>query len=147
VISVKTYPYAEGDAYTAKPLAKGIPTTDSQKDLFNKVNVFPNPLFAYNPGTSYTANTYPDDPFVTFSNLPTEITVKIYTLSGTLIRTLTQNDKADGTTSPFLRWNLKNESGLRVASGMYIAIVSSPKFGDKILKFGIVMPQKQIRNY
>lgn len=147
VIPVGKYPYTEADKYTFKPLTKGVPTMDSQKDLFNKVNVFPNPLFAYNPTTSYTQGAYPDDPFVTFSNLPYEVTVKIYTLSGTLIRTLTQNDKADGTTSPFLKWNLKNESGLRCASGMYLAIVSSPKFGEKILKFGVIMPQKQIRNY
>jgi len=42
---------------------------------------------------------------------------------------------------------LRNEDGLRVASGMYIAILTNPDFGDKILKFAIIMPQKQILNY
>ena len=49
--------------------------------------------------------------------------------------------------SPFLNWDLLNESGLRVASGMYIAIVSSPIYGDKTLKFAIIMPQKQINRF
>lgn len=146
VIPISTYPYTSLDKFSFTTLKGGALTVDEEKNLFNKVNVFPNPLFAYNPATSYT-NSNPDDPFVTFSNLPTEVTIKIYTLSGMLIRTLTENDKNDGVTSPFLRWNLQNEAGLRVASGMYLAIVSSPKYGDKILKFGVIMPQKQLPRY
>ncbi len=146
VIPVTTYPYTALDKFSFSTLKGGALTEDQEKNLFNKVNVFPNPLFAYNPATSYT-NSNPDDPFVTFSNLPTEVTIKIYTLSGVLVRILTQNDKGDGISSPFLRWDLENEAGLRVASGMYLAIVTSPKFGDKILKFGIVMPQKQLLRY
>ena len=146
-VPIMTYPYTAADQFTFSTNVKGTLTDDQQKDIFEKVTVFPNPLFAYNPATSYTVGSYPDDPFVTFSNLPTEVTIRIYTLSGTLVRELSQKDKADGLTAPFLRWNLKNESGLRVASGMYIARVISPKYGEKILKFGIVMPQKQIRNY
>jgi len=42
---------------------------------------------------------------------------------------------------------LQNESALRVASGMYLAIVSNPKYGDKVLKFAIIMPQKQIQRF
>jgi hypothetical protein len=95
--------------------------------------------------TSYN-NGSPDEPFVTFSNLPEEVSIKIYSLSGQLLRTLGIADKSSPT-SPFLRWDLQNESGLRVASGMYFAIVTSPKFGEKVLKFAIIMPQKQIQKY
>jgi flagellar hook assembly protein FlgD len=102
-------------------------------------------LYGFNTGTSYS-NSAADEPFVTFSNLPTEVSIKIYSLSGQLLRTLNQDNKiSEG--SPFLRWNLQNESGLRVASGMYLAIVSSPKYGDKVMKFAIIMPQKQIQKY
>jgi hypothetical protein len=146
-LPLMTYPYTNSDKFTFTTNANGELGTDARKNIYNKVNVYPNPLFAYNPATSYTTDAYPDDPFVTFTNLPTDVTVKIYSLSGSLLRTLTQKDKKDGVTSPFLAWNLKNESGLRVASGMYMAIVSSPTFGDKVLKFGVILPQKQIRNY
>jgi len=145
-IPMITYPYTSLDKFSFKTIAKGQLTEDQQKALFDKVNVFPNPLFGYNPATSYDPNNSPDEPFVTFSNLPDEVTVKIFTLGGTLVRTLNTSDKSSPS-STFLRWNLKNEDGLRVASGLYIAIVSSPKFGDKILKFSVILPQKQIQQY
>ena len=145
-IPVVEYPYTSADMFSFKTTYKGELSLDQKKALFDKVNVFPNPLFGFNPATSYT-NAAPDNPFVSFSNLPPEeITIRIYTLSGTLIRTLTTEDKSDPG-STFLRWDLENEDGLRAASGLYLAIVSSPQFGEKILKFSIIMPQKQIQRY
>lgn len=144
-IGITNYPYTSSDAYSFKTLLKGDLTTDQKKSLFEKVNVFPNPLFAYNPATSYSGGA-PDEPFVTFSNLPTDVTIKIFSTSGVLVKELTTADKSSPT-SPFLRWDLENDNGLRVASGMYIAIVSSPGFGEKVLKFGVIMPQKQIRQF
>ena len=144
---VTTYPYTSVDKYTFKTNAAGALSSTEEKELFDKVNVFPNPLFGFNPATSWTGQVNnPDEPFVTFSNLPTEVTIKIYSLSGQLLRTLNTDDK-DSPTSPFLRWDLLNENGLRVASGLYLAIVSSPKFGEKVLKFSIIMPQKQMERF
>jgi hypothetical protein len=120
-------------------------TASESKSLFDKITVFPNPLYGYNPQTSYSKSPS-DEPWVTFSNLPEKVTINIFTLSGTRIRTLTTTDKTSPT-SPFIRWNLQNEAGLRAASGMYLAIVSCPGLGDKVLKFAIIMPQKQIKNY
>ena len=143
IITLDEYPYTEYDVYQFRT-GKTI-TADQERELWDKVNVFPNPLYGFNPATSYN-NAPADEPFVTFSNLPEEVTIKIYTLSGTLIRTLYTEDKSNPT-SPFLRWDLQNESRLRVASGLYIALISSPTYGDKILKFSIIMPQKQIQKY
>ena len=143
-ISLDVYPYTEADLYRFAINGNTI-TAEDEKELWNKVNVFPNPLYGYNTLTAYT-NGNPDEPFVTFTNLPEQVTVKIYSLSGTLLRTLTTADKSSPT-SPFLRWNLQNESGLRTASGMYLAIVSSPVHGDKVLKFAIILPQKQIQRF
>lgn len=143
IVPVDTYPYTSEDVYRFS-VNSNILTDQQSKDLFEKVNVFPNPLYGYNP---YTANysQSPDDPFVTFTNLPNEeITIKIYSLSGQLLRTLV---KESNSTSPFLQWNLQNDAGLRVASGLYLAIVTSPKYGDKVLKFSIIMPQKQLQRY
>ncbi len=145
IIPVDNYPYTPEDEFVFKTRANGSLTAEEQREIFEKVNVYPNPLYGFNPATSYT-NSAPDEPFVTFSNLPDDVTIKIYSLSGSLLRTLTTADKSSPT-SPFLRWDLQNESGLRVASGMYLAIVSSPLYGEKILKFAIIMPQKQIPKY
>jgi len=113
-------------------------TIDEEKEQFDKINVFPNPLLGYNAASS-SFGTRADEPFVTFSNLPHEVNIKIYTLDGTLIRTILKNDL-----SSLYRWDLQNESGYRVASGMYLAIVESPGIGQKVLKIAIIMPQKQV---
>ncbi|MBA4310265.1 MAG: hypothetical protein C0425_08010, partial [Chlorobiaceae bacterium] len=146
-IPMRVYPYTDLDKFTFRTLAQGQISEAQEREIFENVNVFPNPLFAFNPATSFDATANPDDPFVTFTNLPTEVTVKIYTLGGQLIRTLNESDKIGGVNSPFLRWDIENEAGLRAASGMYLAIVSSPKYGEKILKLAIIMPQKQLPRF
>ncbi len=143
-IPLTEYPYTSLDKFTFSTKL-GALSADEKRALFDRVNVYPNPLYAHNPATSFTSGN-PDEPWVTFSNLPEEVDIKIYTLSGTLIRTLTTEDKATPTL-PFLNWDLQNEDGLRVASGMYLAIVSAPGYGEKVLKFAIVMPQKQIQRF
>lgn len=145
VINVANYPYTTADVYEFETRKDGSLNADEEKALFNKVNVFPNPLYGFNPATSYT-NSPSDNPFITFSNLPMEVTITIYSLSGNKLRTLNTGDKSSPS-SPFLQWDLKNDSGIRVASGLYIAIVDSPKYGQKILKFTIIMPQKQLQSY
>ena len=144
IIPMSSYPYTDLDKYTFTTVRSDL-TSDQKRALFDKVNVYPNPLYAHNPATSFTGSN-PDEPWVTFSNLPEEVNIKIYTLSGILIRTLATEDKATPTL-PFLNWNLQNEDGLRVASGMYLAIVSAPGYGEKVLKFAIIMPQKQIQRF
>jgi len=140
------YPLTESHKFTFRVLQKSnVITTEYKKSLFDRVTVFPNPLYAYNPTTGYYSsvnNPKNDEPFVTFSNLPEEVTIKIYTLSGQLLRVLSKKDQ-----SPWLNWDLKNRDGLRVASGVYIAVVSSPGLGEKVLKFSIIQPQKQIQRY
>ena len=145
IIEVENYPYTTLDKFEFQTNKGGGLSSEEEKALFETVNVYPNPLYGFNVATSYT-NSPSDEPFVTFSNLPEEISIKVYSLSGQLLRTLGVEDKSSPT-SPFLNWNLQNESGLRVASGMYFAIVTSPKYGEKVLKFAIIMPQKQIQKY
>ncbi len=135
-----TYVFTPKDVYTYT--VQTDLDANEAKNMFAKVNVYPNPLFAYNPVGSYTTNYNPDEPFVTFTNLPEEAKIQIFTLSGTKVRELNKDN-----TNPMLNWNLKNESDLRVASGMYIAVVSNPEYGEKILKFAIILPQKQIQRY
>jgi hypothetical protein len=46
-----------------------------------------------------------------------------------------------------MQWNLQNEAGLRVASGVYLAIVTAPGVGERVLKLAVMMPQKQIQRF
>lgn len=55
---------------------------------------------------------------IKFANLPSEGTIKIYTVSGKLVRTL---DIA----APLQAWDARDSSGAQVASGMYLWVVES----------------------
>jgi hypothetical protein len=111
-------------------------STETAKADVEKINVFPNPYFGFN-----LAETSKYQRFVTFSHLPKNATIRIFGLSGVLIRTLVKEADA---TQQFLRWDLNNGSGLPVAAGMYIAYVDMPDLGKtKVLKFAII-PESQI---
>lgn len=58
---------------------------------------------------------------IQFQNLPTIATVRIYTISGDLVRELAKNDPLTGS----IDWNLKNGAGNEVASGIYVYHVES----------------------
>ena len=71
-------------------------------------------IFAYpNP---YRSDSGQD--FVTIAGLTSEAKVRIMTTSGRVIRTLEETDGNGGVT-----WDLKDESGSQVSSGVYIFYV------------------------
>jgi hypothetical protein len=77
--------------------------------------------------------------FVTFTHLPDNATIRIFNLAGVLVKTI----EKDPTSGQFQRWDLANESGLPVASGLYIAYIDLPELGtSKILKVAIIQEQQ-----
>jgi len=62
--------------------------------------------------------------------------VHIYSLDGTLIRTLTKDDATS-----YMDWDIKNTAGLPIASGIYIIHVQAEGIGETVLKwFGAMRP-------
>jgi hypothetical protein len=59
---------------------------------------------------------------ITFSNLPSIAKIRIYSLSGTLVREL---DHSDGT--PQMAWDVRNGDGDDLATGTYIYVVDSDR--------------------
>ena len=73
---------------------------------------------------------------IKITNLPSVSLIRIFTVNGTLIRTI---KKSDNLTS--VDWDLKNDSGIPVASGLYIIHINADGVGEKILKwFGVLRP-------
>ncbi|MCU7497426.1 MAG: T9SS type A sorting domain-containing protein [Ignavibacteria bacterium] len=103
------------------------------KQDVQSINVFPNPYYGVNP---QELNKY--QRFVTFSHLPKDATIRIYNIAGTLIKTITRA----GAASQFERWDLANESGLPVASGIYLVYIEMPGLGSKILKVAVIQEQQ-----
>jgi hypothetical protein len=94
----------------------------------------PNPYYGFNGLETSTSGR-----FVTFRNLPKEVTVKLYSLNGDLIRTLTKNDN-----NSTMRWDLNNQSSIPIASGIYIALIDAPGVGTKTLKIAVFTPEERI---
>lgn len=118
---------------------KGMAPTDYAKVtdadvLMDKIFAVPNPYKGQSSGgNSYESNRL--ETKIKIINLPQKATVNIYSLDGTLIRRL-QKDNND----PSLSWDLLNQAGLPIASGMYLIHVNA--YGkDKVLKwFGAMRP-------
>lgn len=70
---------------------------------------FPNP---FKPSAGHTT--------VTFTNLAAQCTIKVYTLTGELIKVIQETD-GDGQNT----WNVKNEAGENLTSGLYLFVIKS----------------------
>ncbi len=105
-----------------------------------RINVFPNPYYASN---SQETNRF--DHFVTFNHLPddqTDVSIKIYSIDGVLVRTL----ESVANENQYLQWDLRNNSDLPVASGPYVAHVNTAH-GERILKLFIVQRNQVVQYY
>jgi flagellar hook assembly protein FlgD len=100
------------------------------------INVVPNPYYAY---SSYELSRL--DTRVKIINLPDKCEVKIYNVSGKLIKTYKKDSPITS-----IEWDLKNSKGIPVASGVYLIHVDVPGVGERILKFFGGMRQPDMEN-
>lgn len=114
------------------------PTVSSSKAVAREdvknITVFPNPYYGVN---TEEINKY--NRFVTFSHLPNRATIKIFNLAGVQVREIQKTS-----TSQFERWDLANDSGLPVGSGLYIVHIEMPDLdgATKILKVAVIQEQQ-----
>jgi len=110
----------------------------ANSDIAELANVFPNPYYGIN---AFEGNRF--ERYVTFSHLPEKAIIRVFNLAGTLVRVIEKDDPAQFTT-----WNLKNEDGLPVASGLYIAHLEFPGLSvTKNLKLFIAQEQQFLRAF
>ncbi|MEW6194895.1 MAG: hypothetical protein AB1521_07060 [Bacteroidota bacterium] len=70
-----------------------------------------------------------------FIHLPAQCTIRIYTITGALIKTL---NKDSGPSDGSLSWNLVSDDGMDIAYGLYIYHVDAPGIGEHIGKFAVI---------
>ncbi|MBN1638930.1 MAG: T9SS type A sorting domain-containing protein [Ignavibacteriales bacterium] len=109
-------------------------STETAKEDLERINIYPNPYYGANPRE---LNKY--QRFVTINHLPVghKTNIKVYNLAGQLVRKFSSAGKQE------VRWDLNNESGLPVASGMFLVHIEIPDYSfEKILKVGIIQEQQ-----
>jgi hypothetical protein len=142
--------------FTTADIFSEVNKADKEKSALDLINVVPNPYYAY---STYEQGRV--DNVIRITNLPNKCKIKIFTLNGTLVRTFDRdvagqediNIVSQGSEFvhskrlPFQDWDLKNQSGISVASGLYIIHVDVPGVGEKILKWFGVMRPLDLQNY
>lgn len=95
-----------------------VPT--SQNDL-SKAVVYPNP---YKPGSGGAFDNTSFGEGVVFDKLTAKANIKIFNIAGELVAEVNETD-GDGK----YVWNIKNDDGSKVASGVYIYLITNPENG------------------
>jgi len=76
--------------------------------------------------------------FMRFTNVPTQVKIRIFSLAGVYVRQMEKNDD-----NPWLDWDLRNNVGEQVASGVYIAHLEMPNIGEKVMKLAIILEEQR----
>jgi len=96
------------------------------------VYAVPNPYVFGDPQRSYFEGAVPSRR-IEFRNLPERATIRIYTISGDLIRTIPHSPvQYEGNLSGTAVWDQTTDSGLLVAPGLYIYHVSSEELDRQL---------------
>ena len=106
----------------------------AQGDL-SGVRVYPIP-YKPNVGDPNQGRPYsPSDQYsgIVFDRLPAEATIKIYTLSGRLVASLTETGSGGA-----VQWDARNGDGRDAASGGYFAVIASPGAKSVVKKIVIL---------
>ncbi len=121
----------EGDIYQFSTVA-------SQINYHTKldVKVVPNPYLvraAWDIDNDYQK--------IQFINLPTECTIKIYTIAGDNVRTIHHKEPYStgfvSETKGTAFWNLMTENNQKIATGVYIYYITSP-YGNTVGRFAVI---------
>ena len=138
-------------AWSMDNLATQIASQDTKKEALSLINVVPNPYYAY---SAYEATSNIErsqfDTRVKITNLPRKCDIKIYNLSGKLIKSFKidvsagYDENQRQVTS--IDWDLKNSQGIPISGGVYLIHVEVPGVGETILKFFGGMRQPDLEN-
>jgi hypothetical protein len=117
--------------FSTRDIASSENVRQVASDALNLIGVVPNPYYAF----SLYENSQLDN-LVKIINLPVRCNINIFTTSGTLIRTL----RKDNTDTSIL-WDLRNDYGVPITSGVYIIHIDAGDIGQKVVKwFGAMRP-------
>ena len=135
-----TKPNQVNDKFSISTAGYGAQAFDlaTQQERLADIGIVPNP---YKGASAYEVSQLTDE--VRFTNMPDVATIRVFTLNGTLIKTI--NKQSPGV--PTISWNLTTDHNLPIASGLYLIHVEVPDVGETTLKFAVVKKRIQLNVY
>ena len=132
---VVNIPFTKNDKYHFTTISSRINNALASDEL-DDIAVVPNPYVvaaAWEP--RLTVESGRGERKLDFINLPSECTIKIFTLNGYLVNTIKhQSINENGTYS----WNMLSKDGLELAYGLYIYHVEAEEIGEFTGKFALI---------
>lgn len=125
---VANLPELKSADYNKTPLTSAKPGPIDLNEKPFDVFVVPNPFiegdYNYNFGD-------PNRRKIEFRNLPERATIKLFNVSGELVKTLSHGPDSQGNLAGSIAWDQTSDSGLLVAPGLYIFVVQSDTKGSE----------------
>jgi len=123
-----------GKTYTYYVIAYDFPGNESEKSNSVSITLTHTPFASDLTQVKAYPNPFRGDKHsqIIFSNLTANVNIKIYTLTGELVKEIKEQvgDKA--------YWDVKNKKGKAVSSGIYIYYITNPKGQEKKGKVAII---------
>ncbi len=127
--------FREGDYFTfsTKPVKLN---AGLAKASLENIGVVPNPYLGAAAWEKRNLNySGRGQRMIEFIHLPSTCTIRVFTIAGTLVKTLQKNT---GLLDGSLTWDMVTEDGLDIAFGVYIYHVVAPGIGEHIGKFAVI---------
>jgi hypothetical protein len=140
-------PFNSEDVITFSVNAQKSYDPQKAKYTMDKIKVVPNPYVATNMMEPAVVNKFLNQSRrLLFTNLPEKCTIKIFTISGILVRELHAPEDAltnfggyGSSSDGVLHWDMLSKEGLEIAAGMYFYYVKDDISGEeKTGKFGVL---------
>lgn len=130
-------PYASGDYFSFATKGMTVSGSAANKSL-SDILVVPNPYMStatWEPRSIYPTGRGTRK--IDFIHLPAKCTIRIYTISGALVKTI-QKDDSNLNNGGAISWDLVSDDGMDIAYGIYIFHVDAPGIGSYIGKFAVI---------
>jgi hypothetical protein len=114
----------------------------ARRSVMEDINIVPNPFYGRSGIGRGSYETAQLDTRAKLTNLPQKCTIRIFTLNGQLVRTISKENEL-----PDQDWDMRNDNGVPVASGLYIVHIDAGDLGEKILKFFCILPELDLNAY
>jgi hypothetical protein len=137
-------PFLSNDVFEFETMGSGV-DTELAADQLDQIRVVPNPYVATNRFEGLNPfNTGRGPRVIKFTRVPPECTVRIYTVSGRLVRELRHNEGSNAGMTPgslldgTVTWDLESDDNLTVSYGVYLYHIEAPGIGETTGTFAII---------
>ena len=109
---------------------------DSLSKTMDEIRVVPNPYVATNVMEPAVSNQFLNQRRqLMFTNIPAKAVLKIFTISGILIKEIKINNSPE---RGIIHWDMLTKEGLEIAAGMYLYHIEAETGEEKIGKFAVI---------